>query len=106
MTVDAIVEKPDPATAPSTQAVIGRYILPGYIMQLLKNTPKGAGGEIQLTDAISALIKERTVLAYRFDGKRYDCGDKLGYLEANVELGLRHPELGEGFREYLKNLEL
>ena len=75
-------------------------------MQLLQNTPKGAGGEIQLTDAISALIKERTVLAYRFDGKRYDCGDKLGYLEANVELGLRHPELGEGFREYLKNLEL
>ena len=106
VTVDAIVEKPDPATTPSTQAVIGRYILPGYIMQLLKNTPKGAGGEIQLTDAISALIKERTVLAYRFDGKRYDCGDKLGYLEANVELGLRHPELGEGFREYLKNLEL
>ena len=87
-------------------AALSEHILPGYIMQLLKNTPKGAGGEIQLTDAISALIKERTVLAYRFDGKRYDCGDKLGYLEANVELGLRHPELGEGFREYLKNLEL
>ena len=105
-TVDAIVEKPEAAEAPSTLAVIGRYILPGYIMQLLQNTPKGAGGEIQLTDAISALIKERTVLAYRFEGKRYDCGDKLGYLEANVELGLRHPELGEGFREYLRNLEL
>jgi len=106
VTVDAIVEKPEAAEAPSTLAVIGRYILPGYIMQLLQNTPKGAGGEIQLTDAISALIKERTVLAYRFEGKRYDCGDKLGYLEANVELGLRHPELGEGFREYLRNLEL
>ena len=106
VTVDAIVEKPEAAEAPSTLAVIGRYILPGYIMQLLQKTPKGAGGEIQLTDAISALIKERTVLAYRFEGKRYDCGDKLGYLEANVELGLRHPELGEGFREYLRNLEL
>lgn len=104
-TVDAIVEKPKAEEAPSAHAVIGRYILPGRIMELLQQTPKGAGGEIQLTDAISALIRERTVLAYRFAGKRYDCGDKLGYLQANVELGLKHPELGESFRHYLQSLQ-
>ena len=75
-------------------------------MQFLAETDKGAGGEIQLTDAISRLIQEKTVLAYRFDGKRYDCGDKLGYLQANVEMGLQHPQLGEGFRDYLKNMDL
>lgn len=104
--IDGIVEKPKPEEAPSNLAVIGRYILPGHIMDLLEQTDKGAGGEIQLTDAISRLIREKTVLAYRFDGKRYDCGDKLGYLQANVEMGLQHPQLGEGFREYLKSLEL
>lgn len=103
-TVEAIVEKPQPEDAPSTQAVIGRYILPGRIMQILRDTPKGAGGEIQLTDAISRLISEKTVLAYQFAGKRYDCGDKLGYLQANVELGLAHPELGADFQAYLQTL--
>lgn len=104
--IDAIVEKPKPEEAPSTHAVIGRYILPGQIMQILASTDKGAGGEIQLTDAISRLIREKTVLAYRFDGKRYDCGDKLGYLQANVEMGLQHPQFGNEFRDYLKTLEL
>lgn len=104
--IDAIVEKPAPEDAPSTHAVIGRYILPGQIMQLLAQTDKGAGGEIQLTDAISRLIREKTVLAYRFDGKRYDCGDKLGYLQANVEMGMQHPQLGEAFRDYLKHLDV
>ncbi|MBV7435556.1 UTP--glucose-1-phosphate uridylyltransferase GalU [Cardiobacteriaceae bacterium TAE3-ERU3] len=105
-TVEAIVEKPDPADAPSRQAVIGRYILPGRIMDILAETKPGAGGEIQLTDAIEQLIKEKTVLAYQYDGVRYDCGDKLGYLKANVEMGLRHAELGEGFAEFLKKLEV
>lgn len=104
--IDAIVEKPKAEEAPSTLAVIGRYILPGQIMDILAETGKGAGGEIQLTDAISRLIKEKTVLAYRFDGKRYDCGDKLGYLEANVEMGMQHPQLGEAFRDYLRNLDV
>ena len=104
--IDAIVEKPSPEDAPSTHAVIGRYILPGQIMNILADTQKGAGDEIQLTDAIGRLIKEKTVLAYRFDGKRYDCGDKLGYLEANVEMGLQHPQLGAAFRDYLKNLDI
>ena len=105
-TVEAIVEKPDPADAPSRQAVIGRYILPGRIMDILDETKPGAGGEIQLTDAIEQLIKEKTVLAYRYDGVRYDCGDKLGYLKANVEMGLRHAELGSGFAEFLQQLEV
>lgn len=103
-TVEAIVEKPAPGEAASTQAVIGRYILPGQIMEILANTPPGAGGEIQLTDAISSLIAEKTMLAYRFEGKRYDCGDKLGYLQANVEIGMKHPKLGEAFTAYLKGL--
>lgn len=105
-TVEAIVEKPDPADAPSRQAVIGRYILPGRIMEILAETKPGAGGEIQLTDAIEKLIKEKTVLAYQYDGVRYDCGDKLGYLKANVEMGLRHAELGADFAEFLKQLEV
>lgn len=103
-TVEAIVEKPKPEDAPSTQAVIGRYILPGRIMQILRETEKGAGGEIQLTDAISRLIREKTVLAYQFAGKRYDCGDKLGYLQANVEMGLAHSQLGAEFKAYLAEL--
>lgn len=99
--VDHIVEKPKPADAPSTLAVVGRYILTPRIFELLENTPRGAGNEIQLTDAIAALLDYEHVLAYQFDGTRYDCGDKLGYLKAGVEYGLKHPELGEDFRQYL-----
>ncbi|HXH04574.1 MAG TPA: UTP--glucose-1-phosphate uridylyltransferase GalU [Candidatus Competibacteraceae bacterium] len=99
--VESIVEKPKPAEAPSNLAVVGRYILTPRIFELLEKTPKGAGGEIQLTDAIAQLLLEEQVLAYEFEGKRYDCGSKLGYLEATVEYGLRHPELGEEFRAYL-----
>lgn len=105
-TIEGIVEKPKTDEAPSNLAAIGRYILPGQIMEILKQTGKGAGGEIQLTDAIQKLLTEKVLLAYRFEGKRYDCGDKLGYLEANVEMGLHHPDLGDGFRSYLKSLNL
>lgn len=96
-----IVEKPAPDVAPSTSGVIGRYLLTPRIFELLETTPKGAGGEIQLTDAIARLLKEEPVHGYRFEGKRYDCGDKLGYLEATMELALEHPELGDRFRAYL-----
>lgn len=99
-----IVEKPKPEDAPSDQAVVGRYILTPRIFKLLERTTRGAGGEIQLTDAISMMIQEQTVLAYEFEGTRYDCGSKLGYLKANVEYALKHPELAEGFREYLQEL--
>ena len=102
--IRGIVEKPDPENAPSNLAVVGRYILTPRIFKLLESTEPGAGGEIQLTDAISAMIQEQTVLAYEFEGKRYDCGSKLGYLQANVELGLKHPDLAEEFREYLTEL--
>ncbi|SFF45685.1 UDP-glucose pyrophosphorylase [Fontimonas thermophila] len=99
-----IVEKPKPAEAPSNLAVVGRYILTPRIFKLLERTPRGAGGEIQLTDAISAMLQEQTVLAYEFEGTRYDCGSKLGYLRANVEYGLKHPELANDFRAYLEAL--
>ncbi len=104
--VNGIVEKPEPAKAPSNIAVVGRYILTPHIFDLLDTIPKGAGGEIQLTDAIAKLLKKERVLAYEFSGKRYDCGDKLGYLQANVEYALDHKELGKSFRNYLKNLKL
>lgn len=97
-----IVEKPRPEDAPSNLAVVGRYILTPRIFKLLERTARGAGGEIQLTDAISAMIQEQTVLAYEFEGTRYDCGSKLGYLKANVEYALKHPELAESFLEYLR----
>ena len=100
--VDAIVEKPDPASAPSTLAVVGRYILTPRIFQLLEQTGKGAGGEIQLTDAIAKLLVEEQVMAYQFNGRRYDCGSKLGYLEATIEYGLKHPELKDDFMSYLR----
>ena len=103
--MDAIVEKPKPADAPSNLGVVGRYILNPTIFNKLKQTRPGAGGEIQLTDAIAALMNDEPVLAYEFRGKRYDCGDKLGYLQATVEYALRHPELGPGFQEYLSSLE-
>ena len=104
--VDEMVEKPAPEDAPSDQAVVGRYILTPGIFDKLRTTGRGAGGEIQLTDAIAALGKEEKVYAYSFEGKRYDCGSKLGYLQANVELGLAHPELKDDFCKYLKNLKL
>jgi UTP--glucose-1-phosphate uridylyltransferase len=99
-----IVEKPKREDAPSNLAVVGRYILTPRIFKLLEKTPRGQGGEIQLTDAISALIQEQTVLACEFEGVRYDCGSKLGYLKANVEYALQHAEVSDDFREYLKQL--
>lgn len=106
MRVDDIVEKPAPKDAPSDLAVVGRYILTPAIFDKLKTTQKGAGGEIQLTDAIAELRQDERVYAYHFEGKRYDCGSKLGYLQANVEYGLRHSELGESFKDYIKSLDL
>lgn len=102
--VTSMVEKPDPSMAPSNLAVVGRYLLTPRIFEKLEQTDPGAGGEIQLTDAIAALLKDEPVIAYPFEGKRYDCGSKLGYLEATVELALAHPELGEAFSAYLSNL--
>jgi UTP--glucose-1-phosphate uridylyltransferase len=99
-----MVEKPKPADAPSDLAVVGRYLLPGSIFERLQKVGRGAGGEIQLTDGIAALLDDEPVYAYRFKGKRYDCGSKLGYLEATVEYGLRHPELGEKFAAYIEKL--
>lgn len=104
--VEGIVEKPRPEEAPSNLGVVGRYILTPRIFQLLKTIGRGAGGEIQLTDAISKLLDYELVYAYRFHGKRYDCGSKLGYLEATVDHALGHPEVAEGFREYLRGLNL
>jgi len=99
-----IVEKPKVEEAPSNLAVVGRYILTSRIFKLLETTQRGKGGEIQLTDAISQLIQEQTVLSYEFEGVRYDCGSKLGYLQANVEYALKHPELADDFRDYLTQL--
>jgi UTP--glucose-1-phosphate uridylyltransferase len=99
----AIVEKPSPAEAPSTLAVMGRYVLTPAIFQLLAALAPGKGGEIQLTDGIAALLRQETVEAMRFSGNRYDCGSKLGYLKATVELGLKHAEVGAAFAEFLRN---
>jgi UTP--glucose-1-phosphate uridylyltransferase len=104
--VTSIVEKPAPKDAPSNLAVVGRYLLTPTIFRKLEETTPGAGGEIQLTDAIAALLQDELVIAHPFEGKRYDCGSKEGYLEATVELALAHPELGEDFRDYLKRLLL
>lgn len=104
--VHGIVEKPAPEEAPSNVAVVGRYILTPHIFEMIEQTGAGAGGEIQLTDAIAALLKSERVLAYEFHGKRYDCGDKLGYLKATVEYGLTHPDLSAGFTEYLRELNV
>jgi UTP--glucose-1-phosphate uridylyltransferase len=100
--IHSIVEKPKPADAPSNLAVIGRYVLTPRIFDLLNEVTPGAGGEIQLTDAISRLLSHERVLAVRLPGRRYDCGSKLGYLQATVEFGLRHSEVGEDFRRFLK----
>lgn len=100
--VNAIVEKPKPEEAPSTLGVVGRYILTPRIFHHIQNLKPGAGGELQLTDAIAELLKEQQVLAYAYDGVRYDCGSKLGYLQATVEYALRHDEVGADFTAYLK----
>jgi UTP--glucose-1-phosphate uridylyltransferase len=102
--VTRIVEKPKPADAPSNLAVVGRYILTPTIFTKLESTQRGAGGEIQLTDGIAALLADEPVYVLPFTGIRYDCGSKIGYLRAMVEYGLRHPELGEGFRAYLQSV--
>jgi UTP--glucose-1-phosphate uridylyltransferase len=99
--VTAIVEKPKPEEAPSTLAVVGRYILSPRIFHFLENLRPGAGREIQLTDAIGRLLREEPVFAYEFDGRRYDCGSKLGYLEATVNYALKHPELAADFRAFI-----
>jgi UTP--glucose-1-phosphate uridylyltransferase len=101
--IHSIVEKPQPKDAPSNLAVIGRYVLTNRIFEMLSQVTPGAGGEIQLTDGISALLKHESALAVHLPGRRFDCGSKLGYLQATVELGLRHPEVGAEFTKYLKN---
>ena len=104
--VSAIVEKPAPEDAPSRLGVAGRYILTPGIFHEIANQARGVGGEIQLTDGIAGLLRREKVFAYRYEGKRYDCGSKEGFLQANVELALAHPTLGPGFRDYLKGLDL
>ncbi len=98
----SIVEKPKPADAPSTLAVVGRYILTPRIFDCLERVKPGKGGEIQLTDGIADLLSQESVYAYRFAGKRYDCGSKLGFMKANVELAMKHPEIAQEFTQYLK----
>ncbi|MBE0511252.1 MAG: UTP--glucose-1-phosphate uridylyltransferase GalU [Gammaproteobacteria bacterium] len=100
-----IIEKPKPVQAPSNLAVVGRYLLTPRIFDFLERTHKGSGGEIQLTDAIAELLAEEKVLAYRFKGKRYDCGSKLGYLQATVEYALKHPDLKDAFAAYLAGVK-
>jgi UTP--glucose-1-phosphate uridylyltransferase len=101
--VRGIVEKPRPEDAPSNVAVVGRYILTPRIFELLEEQEAGAGGEIQLTDAIARLLKEERVTAFEFKGERFDCGSKLGYLKATVEFALQHPELQDDFKAYLES---
>ena len=100
----SIVEKPQPADAPSNQAVVGRYLLSPEVFDKLETTGRGAGGEIQLTDAIADLLDEQPVYAFAFKGDRFDCGSKLGYLQATVAYGMAHVEVGPSFRAYLKSL--
>jgi UTP--glucose-1-phosphate uridylyltransferase len=102
--MSGIVEKPQPEDAPSTLGVVGRYILSPRIFHFLENLRRGAGGEIQLTDAIGRLLREESVYAYEFQGQRYDCGSKLGYLQATVNLGLKHPQLAQEFRQFLNGV--
>ncbi|HIL78926.1 MAG TPA: UTP--glucose-1-phosphate uridylyltransferase GalU [Methylococcales bacterium] len=104
--VESIVEKPKPEVAPSNLGVVGRYILTPAIFEKIEQTGRGAGNEIQLTDAISSLLDDEQVLAYEFEGKRYDCGSKLGFLIATVEHGLLHHELKDDFKNYLKDLAI
>ncbi len=104
--IERIVEKPAPEAAPSRMGVAGRYILTPRIFDEIRSQPAGAGGEIQLTDAIARLMQKERVYAYQYSGKRYDCGSKEGFLQATVELALQHPQMGAPFREYLKSLAL
>ena len=104
--VSAVVEKPSPEEAPSNLAIIGRYILTPKIFEKLEQTPRGAGGEIQLTDAIEALMEEQQVYGYQFEGVRYDAGTTMGWLKASVELALQRPDVGRDFREYLRTLDI
>jgi UTP--glucose-1-phosphate uridylyltransferase len=104
--IEDMVEKPDPSKAPSNLAVIGRYLLTPAIFQELAATQPGAGGEVQLTDALRRLLKKEPVYGYVFEGTRYDAGDKLGFLQASVELALKRADLGKSFRKYLKSLKL
>ncbi|RLL35855.1 UTP--glucose-1-phosphate uridylyltransferase [Acinetobacter cumulans] len=103
--MQGIVEKPAVGTAPSNLSVVGRYVLPAKIMQLLEQTPKGAGNEIQLTDAIALLQQTETVEAYRMKGQTFDCGSKIGYLKAVLHYGIAHPQLGEEFKTLIKELD-
>ena len=102
--LEAIVEKPAPSDAPSNLAVVGRYVLTPRIFDLLAETMPGAGGEIQLTDAIAALAREETILCYRFRGKRFDCGNKFGFIKATVEYALEHPDMRDELQRYLESL--
>jgi len=106
LNVERIVEKPAPADAPSRLGVAGRYILTPGVFHEITHQKRGVGGEIQLTDGIAGLLRREKVFAYRYEGRRYDCGSKEGFLQANVELALAHPQLGPGFRDYLKSLAL
>ncbi len=103
--ITGIVEKPKPELAPSTLAVVGRYLLEPEIFDHLEKVKPGAGGEIQLTDAIASMLNKQRALAYEFQGLRYDCGSKLGYLQANVLYAMRHPEIGDEFRRFLNSLD-
>ena len=104
--MSAIVEKPKPEDAPSTLGVVGRYVLSPRIFHYLENLRPGAGREIQLTDAIGRLLRDESVYAYEFEGHRYDCGSKLGYLKATVAYALKHPEVAAGFRQYLGTVDI
>ena len=104
--ITQMVEKPAPEVAPSRLGVAGRYILTPGVFREIAAQPRGVGGEIQLTDGIASLLRREKVFAYRYEGKRYDCGSKEGFLQANVELALAHPQLGSGFREFLRSIEL
>jgi UTP--glucose-1-phosphate uridylyltransferase len=104
--LSGIVEKPAPDVAPSTLAVVGRYVLTPAIFAHLESIGAGAGGEIQLTDAISALLTEEQILAYRYEGQRFDCGSKLGYLKAAVAMGVKHKEVGDGFAHFLRDFKI
>jgi UTP--glucose-1-phosphate uridylyltransferase len=104
--VEKIVEKPAPEVAPSRMGVAGRYIFTPAIFEHIRRQASGVGGEIQLTDGISSLLSEQSVFALQYEGKRYDCGSKEGFLEATVELALQHPEVGAHFRNYLENLQI
>ena len=106
LNIERIVEKPKPADAPSRLGVAGRYILTPGVFPEIESQARGVGGEIQLTDGIAGLLRREKVFAYRYEGRRYDCGSKDGFLQAHVELALAHPQLGPGFREYLKSLDI